>query len=229
MKYDIYAGKSKLFVAGETVDVICFEGKYYVISGRPSGVFGRYRVLHLDHLMHYYEFHTTGWCDAFRAYFWQLREKTLQFLEMELSESISRLLKSRISIGNFHGEFENHPRFFSRVISDLVPELSDETAKAVVWSMDMDETGLFYPACNVRSEANSSILLPPRFANLEAHMGVLDQTEVAGDAKVQTREQQMMFADDREGHSVIIPSAIDEIRMARDEVMRVMKISFHVH
>jgi hypothetical protein len=218
MKYDIYAGKSKLFVAGETVDVICFEGKYYVISGRPSGVFGRYRVLHLDHLMHYYEFHTTGWCDAFRAYFWQLREKTLQFLEMELSESISRLLKSRISIGNFHGEFENHPRFFSRVISDLVPELSDETAKAVVWSMDMDETGLFYPACNVRSEANSSILLPPRFANLEAHMGVLDQTEVAGDAKVQTREQQMMFADDREGHSVIIPSAIDEIRMARDEV-----------
>lgn len=218
MKYDIYAGKSKLFVGGETVDVICFESRYYVISGRPSGVFGRFRVLHLDHLMHYYEFHTTDWCDAFRAYFWQLREKTLQFLELELSESVHRLLKSRISIGNFHGEFENHPRFLSRVIADLVPELSDETAKAVVWSMDMDETGLFYPACNVKSEANSSILLPPRFANLEAHMGVLDQPMIVGDAKVQTREQQMMFADDREGHSVIIPSAVDEIRQARDEV-----------
>jgi len=218
MKYDIYCSRNKIFVAGEPVDVICFEGKYYVISGRPSGVFGRYRVLHLNHLMHYYDFHTTGWCDVFRSYFWQLREKTLQFLEMELSASITQLLKSRISIGNFHGEFENHGRFFSRVIADLVPEMSDEVAKSVVWSMDMEETGLFYPACNVRSEANTSVLLPPRFANLEAHMGVLDQTEQAGGAKVETREQQMMFADDREGHSVIIPSAVDEVRSARDEV-----------
>jgi hypothetical protein len=217
MKYDIYCGRNKLFVAGEPVDVICFEGKYYVISGRPSGVFGRYRVLHLDHLMHYYEFHTTGWCDAFRAYFWQLREKTLQFLEMELSASITELLKSRVSIGNFHGEFENHGRFFTRVIADLVPEMSDEVAKSVVWSMDMDETGLFYPACNVRSEANTSILLPPRFANLEAHMGVLDQPSSAGDVKSITRQQQFVFADDKEGHSVIIPSAVDDVRSAKDE------------
>jgi hypothetical protein len=215
----LYAGYSRVFLGPEPVDVIAFRGVYYQLSNKPSGLLGRFRVLQLDHLMMVYDFRTRSWYSAFQKYFDQLREKTLQYLALQTNSEIETLLYSTIELSSFTGSFKNHGRFLSRVFRDLLPDLSDEHARTLVWSMNLDEdNGLFYPTCDVRDSSNCSMLLVPRVGDaLEAHMGVLDQPDVIGDSKTETREQQFMFADDREGHKVIIPSAVDDVRSIRDE------------
>jgi hypothetical protein len=215
----LYAGYSRVFLGPEPVDVICFRGVYYQLSNKPSGLLGRFRVLQLDHLMMVYDFRTRGWYNAFQRYFDLLREKTTQFLALQTNGEIENLMSSSIELSTFTGVFKHHGRFLSRVFRDLLPDITDDHANTLVWSMNLDEdNGLFYPTCDVRDSVNSSMLLVPRIGDvLEAHMGVLDQPDVVGDSKVESREQQFMFADDREGHKVIIPSAVDEVRSIRDE------------
>lgn len=215
----LYAGYSRVFLGPEPVDVICFRGVYYQLSNKPSGLLGRFRILQLDHLMMVYDFRTRGWYNAFQRYFDLLREKTTQFLALQTNSEIENLMNSSIELSTFSGVFKNHGRFLSRVFRDLLPDITDDHANTLVWSMNLDEdNGLFYPTCDVRDSVNSSMLLVPRLGDvLEAHMGVLDQPDIVGDSKVETREQQFMFADDREGHKVIIPSAVDDVRSIRDE------------
>jgi hypothetical protein len=215
----LFAGYSRLFLGSEPVDVIAFEGIYYQLSNKPSGLMGRFRVLQLDHLMMVYDFRTRSWYQSFRKYFDQLREKTARLQTLQTSSEMEILLASSVRLSTFSGVFKHHGSFLTRVFRDLLPELSDDNARTLVWSMNLDERhGLYYPTCDVRDSANTSMLLAPRFGDaLEAHMGVLDQPDVIGDSKTETREQQFMFADDREGHKVIIPSAVDDVRSIRDE------------